>query len=201
MDDTRKPVGRGGKRAGAGRKKKLRAATVIDDADLRLLVAEAAPDHVETAAQRHARTAIGALVKKMIGGVSEAARVAAANAILDRGYGKPTVEVGGDAFLPFASAPTAVTISPEMRNEARKYAMLAIEVLRRVAEFGQSDAAVVTASKSILDRALGAVGPAKVPEELGRATLGKREQAAEDAREAATGIFAPPAPPDEETKH
>src|SRR5690348_5318836 len=87
---------RGGKRAGAGRKKKVRAATAIDPADVQMLLgATPEPDFIETIAQRHARVSIEALVKKLVVGSNEAARVKAANQILDRGFGRPGVGIGG----------------------------------------------------------------------------------------------------------
>jgi hypothetical protein len=70
---------RGGKRPGAGRKKGSRAvATVEQGATLADL------------ARAHTADALAALVKVLKEGESEAARVTAANAILDRGFGKPT---------------------------------------------------------------------------------------------------------------
>src|SRR5262245_54165186 len=93
--------------------------------------------------------------------------VAAGNAILDRGYGKPAVEIGGDAaMLPFMAAPAlAVSISSEIRAEARRYATLAIEVLRKISDSGASESARVSAAKSLLDRGLGTVASARMPEE------------------------------------
>lgn len=69
---------RGGKRPGAGRKKGSR--NKATDEQLGSLT---------DMAQSHAPLALEALVSIAHGGESEAARVAAANAILDRGYGKP----------------------------------------------------------------------------------------------------------------
>lgn len=196
MSDDARPRGKhGGKRAGAGRPKKVLSATTIVRDDVDLLMADAAPDQIETAAQRHARLAINGLVKKLLKGRSESSRVAAACEILDRGYGKPGVEIGGDAVLPFMSQPTAPTVSMEMRNEARKYANLAIEVLRRISEFGSSEVAMVAACKAILNRSVGTVGVAKMPEQFRTYPLGKKEQAARAAEAAATGRFATPAPP------
>src|SRR3954469_23068556 len=129
-----KPRNHGGRRVGAGRPKKSRSSpTVLDDASLSLLIdLDTPPDLIETAARRHVRTAIGTLARKLIVGGNDAARVRAANEILDRGYGKPAVDAGGDALLPFAAMPTSGTtsVSAETRAEARKYANLAIEVLR-----------------------------------------------------------------------
>ena len=97
------------------------------------------------------------------------------------------------------SAQAGLTI--EMQTEARRYARLALEVLRRIAEFGESESASVSAASSLLDRGFGTVGTAKVPDEIAR-SLGKREQLDADAKAAATGIFAPPGPPStDDTKH
>ena len=51
---------------------------------------------VRDAAREHTETALAVLVKIATEGESETARVAAANAILDRGYGKPSQPVDGD---------------------------------------------------------------------------------------------------------
>lgn len=67
-------MARGGKREGAGRKKGA--------------VTQAKKDLAEMA-KEHAEKALGVLVQIAQGGESEAARVSAANAILDRAYGKP----------------------------------------------------------------------------------------------------------------
>ena len=127
---------RGGKRIGAGRKKNGEISpTAVVGVDFASAMAALPPDEIEGVAKRHARSAIDALVKQVTFGTSEAAKVAAANALLDRGYGKPTVEAGGDAMLPFLGVGTAApTIGSEIRDEARKYAYLAIEVLKRIAK-------------------------------------------------------------------
>lgn len=64
----------GGKREGAGRRKGA--------------VTQAKKDLAEMA-KEHAEAAIAVLVEVATSGESEAARVSAANAILDRAYGKP----------------------------------------------------------------------------------------------------------------
>ena len=51
---------------------------------------------VRELARQRAPEAIAALVKVMTEGKSEAARVAAANSLLDRGWGKPTLPIAGD---------------------------------------------------------------------------------------------------------
>jgi hypothetical protein len=187
---------RGGKRPGAGRKPKGHVSlSKVDGLDLASALQSPPPDEIETVAQQHARTAIDALVKQLRFGNSDAAKVAAANAILDRGFGKPTVDLGGDAMLPFAPTPSAPTLAGEIRTEARKYAHLAIAVLKKVAESGQSESARVSASKSLLDRGLGTVAQARMPDEFNQAPIGKREQAARAAEAAASGRYATPSPP------
>ena len=187
---------RGGRRVGAGRKPaSYRSPTSITPLDRQALLAEVPPKLIETAAQRHAHTSIASLVKKLEFGLSDAARISAANAILDRGFGRPSVDAGGFGELPLNYPISATaTVSAEIRTEARKYALLAIEVLRRVSEFGSSETVSVAASCALLARGLGNVAPAKLSDEFAR-SLGKREQAVEDAREAATGVFETPPPP------
>src|SRR5215510_12936646 len=55
-----------------------------------------AVEAVRELARQHSPEAIEALVKVMTEGKSEAARVAAATALLDRGWGKPTQPIAGD---------------------------------------------------------------------------------------------------------
>lgn len=76
-------MAKGGKRAGAGRPKGA--------------VAKATAD-IREAAQQYSEQALQVLVNVATAGESEAARVAAANAILDRAHGKPkqSVDVEGD---------------------------------------------------------------------------------------------------------
>lgn len=57
-------------------------------------------------AKKHAETALKVLVEVATSGESEAARVSAANAILDRGYGKPTQPISGDED----EAPVGITL-------------------------------------------------------------------------------------------
>lgn len=73
---------RGGKRPGAGRPKGAKdTATREQGGSLAEL------------ARQHTTDALKTLVKIATAGESEAARVTAANALLDRGYGKPTQAV------------------------------------------------------------------------------------------------------------
>ncbi len=72
----------GGKRPGSGRKPGTKArATVIQKATLSEL------------ARKHTTAALRTLVDVAATGTSEAARIAAASAILDRGYGKPPAAI------------------------------------------------------------------------------------------------------------
>src|ERR1700730_14751391 len=106
-EDTPKPRSRrGGKRAGAGRKKKDHvAASAVAGLDLNSALSAPLPDEIETVAQRHARSVLDNFVKQLVHGTSETAKIAAAIAILDRVFGKPTADAGGDAMLPFGMAP------------------------------------------------------------------------------------------------
>ena len=100
-------------------------------------------------------------------------------------------------MLPFmmAPAPAKPSVQGETRDEAKKFATLAIEVLRTIAAQGQSAMARVGASKAILDRGLGTVGKARMPDEQRDRPLGKKEELARAAEVAAAGPFATPAPP------
>lgn len=188
---------RGGARPGAGRKAKVRALNVV------AALTTPPPDEIDGVAQRHAGTAIDSLVKLLMHGGSESAKIAAAKEILDRGYGKPAVEIGGDAaMLPFMTAPLSLqpSISADIRAAARKYANLAVEVLRKIAMDGASESAIANASKALLDRGLGTVGKARMPDEQRDRPLGKKEEAKNAAEAAATGIYATPAPPRGQTE-
>lgn len=193
-NDTAPPKGRGGKRPGSGRKKKPRALNVLS------ALATPPPEEIDGVAQKHAPVAIEAMVKLLMHGGSEAAKITAAKEILDRGYGKPAVEIGGDAaMLPFMMAPASAiqagSLTAEVRTECRKYANLAIEVLRKITQDGASESAIASASKALLDRGLGTVGKARMPDEQRERPLGKKEEAARAAETAATGIYATPPPP------
>ncbi|MER8941343.1 hypothetical protein NKH82_17810 [Mesorhizobium sp. M0915] len=197
--DNRPRSGRGGRRVGAGRPKKgTTKASHIAGLALTAALATPAPDEIDGVAQRHARLAIESLVRLLMHGGSEAAKITAAKEILDRGYGKPAVEIGGDAaMLPFMMAPAAPvsSVSAEIRTEARKYASLAIEVLRKIASDGHSETAIASASKAMLERGMGTVGKARMPDEQRERPLGKKEEAARAAEAAATGRYATPQPP------
>lgn len=193
---------RGGRRPGAGRKKKVHVApTIVTDVEFAAALAEPPPAEIDVIAQLEAVNTIAVFVRQMMLGESEAAKIAAANAILDRGYGKPAVEIGGDAampMLPFMMAPgvaPAVTGTAEVRAEAQKYARLAIEVLKKIRDKGTSESARVSAGKSLLDRGYGTVGKARMPDEQRDRPLGKKEEAQRAAEAAATGRYATPPPP------
>jgi hypothetical protein len=197
---TPKKSGRGGARPGAGRKPKGHVKpSALGPLTLAAAVASEPPAEIDGVAQRHARDAIGSLVRLLAHGSSEAAKITAAKELLDRGYGKPAVEIGGDAapMLPFmmAPAPSAISLGEEIRAEARRYATLAIETLRRIAQDGQSETAIASASKALLDRGLGTVGKARMPDEQTPERVGKKELAQRAAEAAATGLYATPSAP------
>lgn len=172
----------------------------LADIDLRAALEAPVPGDIAAVAQGRALTALEALVKQLTHGASEAAKVSAANAILDRGYGKPTVETGGELLLPFMPRPdqAAIDLATDVRTLARRYATLAVEVLHKIASSGLSESARVSAARALWDRGLGTVAPAKLPDalhpELER-PLGKKEEMARAATAAATGRYAVPAPP------
>ena len=196
--------GRGGRRPGAGRKPKGFVKTsALSELNKISALASEPPDEIDGVAQRHAKDAIEALVKLLFYGASEAAKITAAKEILDRGYGKPAVEIGGDAaMLPFMMAPSiqSASLSSDIRTEARKFANLAIQVLKKIAADGTSETAIASASKALLDRGLGTVGKARMPEEQRDRPLGKKEEASRAAEAAATGRYATPAPPPRRTE-
>jgi hypothetical protein len=85
------PKRKGGARPGAGRPKGVvNRATVAQKGTL------------EELARTHTEVALGVLVQVAQASESDSARVSAAMALLDRGYGKPrqAVEVGGDQDNP-----------------------------------------------------------------------------------------------------
>lgn len=202
MSEDKPKSRRGGKRPGAGRKPKghVKSSALSELTKISVLATEP-PDEIDGVAQKHARDAIEALVKLLFYGVSEAAKITAAKEILDRGYGKPAVEIGGDAaMLPFMMPPPEAklqrtSVNAEIRAEARRYAHLAVKVLQKIAADGSSETAIASASKVLLDRGLGTVGKARMPEEQRDRPLGKKEEAARAAEAAATGRFATPSPP------
>lgn len=190
--------GRGGKRPGAGRKSKhQKAPSALPDIDLEAAMSAAVPDDIESVASTKAKKAIGSLVKVLLYGKSEQARVNACNKILDRGYGKPSVDAGG--FSQMSLFPVGVHIdvglANEIRDEARRFANLAIDTLEAIADRGQLEGARVSAAASLIDRGVGTVATAKVPDGVGPKPIGKKEEAAIAARNAAAGIYATPRPP------
>lgn len=80
-------MARGGKREGAGR-----PAGAVNKAT----------DDLKALAREYTAEALEALVSVVRESDSDAAKVSAANAILDRGYGKPSQVLSGDAQNPVA---------------------------------------------------------------------------------------------------
>lgn len=75
----------GGKRSGAGRRKGAKARAT---AELKARATQEQAGTLGEMARRHTDVALQTLVDIAAGGEGEAARVSAAQAILDRGYGK-----------------------------------------------------------------------------------------------------------------
>lgn len=197
-DDPQKPKSRrGGARPGAGRKPKPKSPTAVHGIDLAAALAGDVPEEIDRLASGATGRSVTVLVNILIVGASESAQIDAANEILDRGYGKPTVEAGGDPMLPFLGRAPVRTVANETREEARRYARLAIATLEKIQDNGRSEATRVRAAKSLLARALGSVAPARVPAQLAALArpVGKKEAAAQGAKAAGVGRFAtPPAP-------
>jgi len=73
---------------------------------------------VRDLARSHTELAVSALVAIAEGGQSESAKVAAATAILDRGWGRPTQPVSGDDEMP----PIGVSVAEREAEVARRQA-------------------------------------------------------------------------------
>jgi hypothetical protein len=101
-------MAKGGKRPGAGRPKGRKDKATIEQKGT-----------LEELARAHTATALGALVSIAEGGESESARVAAANALLDRAYGKPRQAEAG-------STPPADV--PEPANDSTNPALTGVIV-------------------------------------------------------------------------
>ena len=93
---------RGGKRPGAGRPPGAKSAKTLE---------------IESAARKYAGDALKALVHVALKGEAEGSRVAAATALLDRGYGRPrqSVELSGNGGGPLAVSVTHEVIDPADR--------------------------------------------------------------------------------------
>lgn len=189
---------RGGARKGAGRKPKGYVSPKVAGVDLAEAMASPPPAEIDVDAQSDVGESLAALVKLLLYGESETAQIAAGKEILDRGFGKPAVEIGGDAaMLPFMMSPaTAIAgVTSQVRTESKRYANLAMAVLRKIRDNGLSETARASAAKALLDRAIGTVGKARMPDEQRERPLGKKEEAARAAETAAIGRYAtPPAP-------
>lgn len=193
---------RGGARKGAGRKKQAaKSPTAINAVDLASALEAPAPAEIDSALSGQARRSLDGLVKIMLHAGSDTARITAAEEVLDRGYGKPAVEIGGDGALPMLELMFAPSVTPAptptatVRTEARRYANLAVLVLNKIAENSLSETARVAAHRALIKRECGTVGTARMPDEQRERPLGKKEEAQRAAAAAATGRFATPAPP------
>lgn len=105
----------GGKREGAGRPKGARNAATKDQ------VAS-----ISELAREHTDTALATLAQIATTGESEAARVSAANALLDRGYGKPTQAMDHTS--------SDGTMTPKPAIDASKLSKSTLEELAELAD-------------------------------------------------------------------
>ena len=93
----------------------------------------AALSEVRELARQHTATAIAKLVKIAEHGKSEMACIAAATALLDRGWGKPTQPIAGDDEMP----PVNIEAIERQREErAREAVALIDEVFGQIAQGG-----------------------------------------------------------------
>ena len=104
-------MARGGMREGAGRPKGSRSAATRQE-----------QDRISDLAKQHSDTALKALTSIAENGVSEAARVSAANSLLDRAYGKPVQAMAhsGPGEGPIETA--EITLTP--KELARRFAFI-----------------------------------------------------------------------------
>lgn len=106
---------RGGKRPGAGRPKGRRNVATIKQLG-----------SISELARAHAADAINTLVAVATSGESESAKVSAANAILDRGYGK--------ANQPVSGAVAFITLKPQDLDKLNADELAALEAAYPVLE-------------------------------------------------------------------
>ena len=104
-------MARGGMREGAGRPKGSRSAATRQE-----------QERISDLAKQHSDTALKALTSIAENGVSEAARVSAANSLLDRAYGKPVQAMAhsGPGEGPIETA--EITMTP--KELARRFAFI-----------------------------------------------------------------------------
>lgn len=180
---------RGGARPGAGRKKKGHGDPArLSDLDIRAAAKAATPNEIESMARRNARTLLDKLKDVMLHSDNQSARISAANAILDRGFGKPSADTGVDMLLPLFDQTFVHTAHGEVMEEARRLAPLAIAVLEKIAGNSSSHSARVSAAKSLLDRGLGVSDVARLDEyRKNTKAIGKKESAEAAAATAGQG--------------
>jgi hypothetical protein len=189
MSNTQAKSGRGGRRPGAGRPRRdaIRP-TVLTTAELREAKAADVPLEIDVAARTDALETIERLEQILTYGSSEPAIVAAACEILDRGYSKPAVAIGGDPLLPFMTRPPMPsTIRDTARAKAQALAPLALMTLRKLRDSARTETSRVAAARALLARGLGTAAMARLVDESSAPKLGKKEQALIDAQAPDTG--------------
>jgi hypothetical protein len=102
---------RGGKREGAGRPMGSRSAATKQE-----------QERISDLAKQHSDTALKALTSIAENGVSEAARVSAANSLLDRAYGKPVQAMAHSGPGEGPIETTEVNFTP--KELARRFAFI-----------------------------------------------------------------------------
>ena len=75
-------------------------------------------------ARQHSETAVAALVEIAEHGKNESARVSAATALLDRGFGRPTQPLSGDDEMPPIGVSVADREAEKERRQAEARAMI-----------------------------------------------------------------------------
>ena len=92
---------------------------------------------VRELARTHTADAIACLVQEMTNGDTSHARIAAANAILDRAWGRPTQAIAGDAEAP----PVQLSVETRVAMARQAIAEAFREVVREDEEDGEENAA------------------------------------------------------------
>jgi|GEM_PF-398557 len=112
---------RGGAQPGAGRKKGIVSAAKLD---------------LKEKAQEYGERALQVLIEVAESGDTSSARVSAANALLDRGYGRPLQEMkhNGDSIMPLSLNIVAVAPVAARSIEEKKDDVFAISGIRAPAQ-------------------------------------------------------------------
>jgi hypothetical protein len=164
------------------------ALTALDIAAATAAAVAPTPAEFEASLRAQAGMGLEQLRIVMLHDKSDSARVTAANMIIDRGFGKPTTDTGVDMMLPLFDQVFLKTAPGETIEAARMLAPLARTVLIKIAQGSVSGAARNAAVRSLHDRGLGLVAPARLDAyQADSKAIGKKEQALADAASAGSG--------------